>query len=244
MGSSEDVLVAGYPRSDRCTDRRDIRGTLDRAASGEADAEEPTERAGDAIGGSRAVVIACPPHPQYGGSRSDPRLRAVSERLRSNGIDCLRFDYGPWAEGIGERDDSLTVIEWAHERYEQVGLFGYSFGGAVGVLAAAGDDIGDRDSARPAEEPDRPRPTVAALCVLAPAAELAGVSIPDVIGAVDVPAAIVYGTEDVTVDWASVVAAAHRAGWTVTELPSNHQFTGYRSAAAAAITDHFQGTLG
>ena len=107
---------------------RDAQGTLDAAA--------PT--AGDPVAsGAAACVVACPPHPQHGGDRTDPRLRAVAEAVGTEGSDCLRFDYGPWDGGRGERTDALHAVEWAGERYDRVALFGYSFGGSVALSAAA-----------------------------------------------------------------------------------------------------------
>jgi len=62
-----------------------------------------------------------------------PRRRAPDRRQQRadrSGIDCLRFDYGDWDEGYGESTDADNTVGWAAvERYERVGLFGFSFGG-------------------------------------------------------------------------------------------------------------------
>lgn len=133
---SETVLIPGG---------RDVRATLDTAAS---------DGGGDATGnGSRAdaVVVACPPHPQQRGHRGDERLTAVSNALTDRGIDCLRFDYGDWDEGYGESTDADNTVGWAVERYERVGLFGFSFGGTVALVTAASrpDSPGSARSRRP-----------------------------------------------------------------------------------------------
>lgn len=195
---------------------RDVRGTLDRAA--------PDER-------SETVVIACPPHPQYGGSRSDPRLRAVSAKLRERPFDCLRFDYGAWAEGTGERTDLRAVLTWADTAYSQIGLFGYSFGGAVAVLvAAAGEETVPEE--------------IAALCALSPGQTLPdGSDVPAAVPAVEAPAALVYGSRDDVVDLSPTVSAARRADWRVTELLADHHFTGRHDEAAAAVADSFDELL-
>ncbi|MBV0900527.1 alpha/beta hydrolase [Haloarcula salina] len=171
---------------------RSVTGTLDR-------------------GDSDAVVVACPPHPQYGGSRSDRRLRAVSDAVAPD-IGCLRFDYGPWDEGRGERVDTENALRWASERYDAVGLFGYSFGAAVALCAAAEVD----PAARPA-----------ALSVLAPPARETDAL--DAVGALDelgCPVQVVVGERDDTVDWRPVAERAAALGHPVERLPADHHFLG------------------
>jgi len=172
---------------------RDVRGRLDEA---------------NADGESRSAVIACPPHPQHGGSRSDPRLRAVADALAARGIDCLRFDYGPWDEGVGERADAREAVSWAAERYDAVGLFGYSFGASVAVLAAADLDL-------------------QSLSALAPTARLAPEL--DAVAALDrlgCPAQVIVGERDDTVDWKPVAERAAELGHEVERLPADHFFVG------------------
>ena len=156
--------------------------------------------------GADRVVVACPPHPQMGGSRSDRRLQAVGER----GVACLRFDYGPWDEGRGERRDCLATLEWARERFDSVALFGYSFGAGVALLAAAEAD-----------------PQPAAVSVLAPPARLDdGTETPPAVGDIDCPLQVCYGERDDTADWRPVVDAARERGAAVEGLPADHHFVG------------------
>jgi len=178
---------------------RDVRGRLDEATAG---------------GESDAAVVACPPHPQQGGSRSDPRIRAAADALCERGIDCLRFDYGPWDEGVGERADARDAVAWAIERYDAVGLFGYSFGASIALLAAAGDDETDLAELR-------------ALSALAPTARLG----PDLdavaaLDRVDCPAQVIVGERDDTVDWEPVVECAAGLDLAVERLPADHFFAG------------------
>ncbi|WP_323173233.1 CocE/NonD family hydrolase [Natrialba sp. PRR66] len=198
-----DVLVPGG---------RDVRATLT-----EPDAE------------TDAIVVACPPHPQQGGSRTDSRLVAVADRLRENAVACLRFDYGEWDEGYGEREDVRNAIRWATERYDRVGLFGYSFGASLALLAAADVD-----------------PAPDAVAVLAPAARLANDL--DAAAALrslssETPVRILYGERDTTVDWEPVVERAHERGDEVTGLPADHFFLGKREAIAEAAAGFFEGEL-
>ncbi|EMA20291.1 hypothetical protein [Haloarcula amylolytica] len=171
---------------------RDVTASLDRPASD-------------------TVVVACPPHPQYGGKRSDTRLQSVSDALAPD-VGCLRFDYGAWDEGRGERVDAENALAWASERADSVGLFGYSFGAAVALRAAA-------------EAESHVCPAV--LSVLAPPAGLTdhldGTAALD---AIDCPVQVVVGERDDTVDWEPVVDRAADLGHAVERLPADHHFVG------------------
>lgn len=196
----EPVLIPGV---------RDVRGSLD----GADDAGTTGADAGEAT-----VVVACPPHPRHGGTRNDERLRALSDRLATHGIDCLRFDYGEWDDGYGEREDVENVIRWTADRYDRVGVFGYSFGGAVALLAAADCDR-----------------TLGGVSVLAPQARVndeldAAAAIEDV----EAPTQVVYGARDTTVDWQTLVDRARATGCEVVELPADHSFVGRRKQSADA----------
>ncbi len=172
-------------------------------------------------GGAKAVVVACPPHPQFGGTRSDRRLTAVSEALVERGVACLRFDYGEWDEGRGEREDVRAALRWAADEFERVGLFGFSFGTAVGLLAAASSPVDLR-----------------AVSVLAPSASLGGEG--DAVDALDslsIPVQVVYGTRDDTVDWEPVVERARERGDSVVEFSADHFFVGQDAKVAETVAD-------
>ena len=198
-----DVLIPGG---------RDVRGTLEEPASDPA-----------------AVVVACPPHPQHGGSRSDPRLVAVSETLRDVGIACLRIDYGPWDDGYGEREDVRNAIRWADEQYRglPVGVFGYSFGATQALLAAA--DI-DRE--------------VAAVSALAPTAQLADdLNALTALETLACPTQILYGKRDSTVDCEPLLECARERGDTVTALSGDHFFVGQHGAIADEVGSFLEAAL-
>lgn len=191
---------------------RAVRGTLDRGGAA-ADAD------------TRRVVVACPPHPEHGGDRHDSRLRAVSDALRDRGVDCLRIDYGAFDGGRGERTDALTALDWAVDRYDSVGLFGYSFGGAVAVLAAG----------------DRP-PGLAAVSALAPASQLAaGLDVVAAVSEITVSLQIVYGTRDDTVDATPVADRAREYGHAVEAVPADHFFVGQRDRVGTLVADMLAG---
>ncbi|ELY71000.1 alpha/beta hydrolase [Natrinema versiforme] len=199
-----DVLIPGG---------RDVRGTLEEPA-GEPD----------------AIVVACPPHPQQGGSRSDPRLVAVSEVLCESGIACLRFDYGPWDEGCGERADVRNAVRWARDEYaagddRRVGIFGYSFGASLALLAAAETD------------PD-------AVAVLAPTARLADdLDALEALSRLESPFHLLYGERDTTVDWEPVVDRARERGDEITALASDHFFLGKHDEIGTTVGSFFERTL-
>lgn len=199
---SEDLPIPGG---------RDVRATLDSPESPD---------------GSR-IVVACPPHPQHGGHRGDPRLVAVSEALTAQGVACLRFDYGDWDEGYGEREDARNALRWARDRYDRVGVFGFSFGGAMAALAAATID---------------PHPD--AVSLLAPASRLAAdLDAADALGRVDAPVQVVYGTRDDTADWEPVVEAARESDGQLVELEADHFFIGRHDRIGERVAAFFAESL-
>lgn len=196
---SDEIRIAGT---------RDVRATVDTPEAATA-------------------VVACPPHPQMGGSRSDPRLRAVGDALAEHGIACLRFDYGPWDEGESEQLDASNALAYARDRYEPVGLFGYSFGAAIALLTAADGD-----------------PQPAALSVLSPpAAAGQGFDTVAAMDAIDCPVQVLYGERDDTVDWEPVVERARDRGCAVDSYPADHFFVGQTEKIASRVADFFAGSL-
>ena len=199
------------PRS--CPATLDEPGTDGDSTSGRSDAREPP-----------ACVVACPPHPQLGGRRSDARLTAVSDALTDRGLACLRFDYGPWDEGRGERTDAANALAWAREHYAMVGLFGYSFGAGVALCAASAAD-------------DPP----GALSVLAPPARIGETDVARCLDSLALPVQVVVGERDVTVDSGPVANRARERDDTVEVFPGDHHFVGQTErlgeCIAAFLTD-------
>jgi alpha/beta superfamily hydrolase len=181
---------------------RDVRGTLDTPESD-------------------TCVVACPPHPQMGGTRTDSRLQAVSDALD---CACLRFDYGAWDEGPGELADTRDAYAWARGRYERVGLFGYSFGGCLALVAAA-------------RESDAGVPPFA-VAALAPATDLTDdIDAVAAIDDIDCPVGIVYGERDTTVDAAAVAEQVEAHGGMVEAIGADHFFVGQSAKVAETVAD-------
>ncbi|MFB6117827.1 dienelactone hydrolase family protein [Halosegnis sp.] len=169
--------------------------------------------------GADACVVACPPHPQLGGKRSDRRLRGVADVLSGTAPDgdatrpavaTLRFDYASWDEGTGEVADARSALSWAHDRYEPVGLFGYSFGGGIALLAAARESRVDR--------------APVAVAALAPSARPGRLAAAAAIGDIECPGYVLYGERDTTAEWEPVVERAREAGWRVESMAVDHHF--------------------
>lgn len=147
----------------------------------------------------------------------------MSDALGERGIACLRFDYGEWDEGHGECEDTRNAIRWAADEFDSVGVFGYSFGGAMALLAAA-----------TVEEP------LVGVSALAPAAGLGGDL--DPVGALaelDCPLQVIYGTRDSTAAWRPVVEAARGRAASVEELSADHFFLGKHGRIAGTVADFF-----
>lgn len=191
---SEDVVVPGG---------RDVRGSLDGPAAG------------------RGCVVACPPHPQAGGTRSNPVLTALGEALADRGFATLRFDYGPWDGGRGEVTDAERAVDWAADRYDAVGLFGYSFGATVALAAAA-------------------ERAVVGVAALAPAHQLPSLDTVAALEAVDVPVQLLYGERDRVVDSEPAAERARELGHAVAALPADHHFVGQRAKVAARVASFFE----
>jgi alpha/beta superfamily hydrolase len=69
----------------------------------------------------------------------------LSRAMNDLGIPAVRFNFrgvgaseGHYADGVGEIEDTLAVVEWARNRYDgaDLCLLGFSFGGMVACRAA------------------------------------------------------------------------------------------------------------
>lgn len=178
----------------------------------EATLDEPDDDAS-------VCVVACPPHPQYGGHRGDRRLTAIGEYLAAHGVATLRFDYGAWDRGIAEREDARNALRWAAERYDRVGIVGFSFGGAMAALAAATTEV-----------------DLCGVVLLAPAAQVnEDVAPSDLFDDIHAPLRLVYGTRDTTAEWKPFYRAAEDRDVSVVSMDADHFFVGQSGKVAAAV---------
>jgi len=101
-------------------------------------------------GDSAPVVIACHPHPHYGGSMYNNVVEALRDELSSRGFPVLRFNFrGVGKSGgasVGGLDDYRDVSAAAkflkrHESTKDSPLLmaGYSYGAWVGIRHALDD---------------------------------------------------------------------------------------------------------
>jgi hypothetical protein len=199
---------------------RSVRGTIDRARSESHEANSDNNR-------TDSCVVACPPHPQYGGHRSDARLEAISNELIERGIDCLRIDYGNWDEGYGEREDACNAVRWADERYDRVGLSGYSFGGAIALMATG----------RVPEQIDGVATLAPASKLGADEAQSAVATLDELLDTTDLPVQIVSGERDSTVDSTPLIDRLREESDTgrheATVIPADHFFVGQHDRIAS-----------
>jgi alpha/beta superfamily hydrolase len=106
--------------------------------------ETPLQEGGEAP--VRAFGVVCHPHPLYGGTMDNKVVHTVARAFEEQGAPAIRFNFrgvgasqGSYDEGRGETGDALSVIAYGRARWPQAALWlgGFSFGGAVAVLAAA-----------------------------------------------------------------------------------------------------------
>lgn len=93
----------------------------------------------------RRVAVICHPHPLHQGTFMNKVVHTLSRAMNDLGIPAIRFNFrgvgaseGKYADGIGEADDALAVVDWAAQRWPEAGLclLGFSFGGMVAARAA------------------------------------------------------------------------------------------------------------
>lgn len=92
------------------------------------------------------VGVVCHPHPLHGGTMTNKVAHMLAKSFNEAGAPAVRFNYrgvgasaGAYADGAGETDDALAVIDWVRKRWPTADLWlaGFSFGGAVAIRAAA-----------------------------------------------------------------------------------------------------------
>lgn len=93
-----------------------------------------------------ATAVVCHPHPRQGGTLQNKVVHTLARSLGELGLRTVRFNFrgvgasaGTWAEGRGETEDVLAVLDWVRERRpdDQMWLAGFSFGAYMALRAAA-----------------------------------------------------------------------------------------------------------
>jgi alpha/beta superfamily hydrolase len=89
--------------------------------------------------------VICHPHPLMGGMMSNKVVTTVARAFKEMGLRTVRFNFrgvgesaGQYAEGLGETDDLLAVLQWVKDTRsnDAIWLAGFSFGAYVALRAA------------------------------------------------------------------------------------------------------------
>jgi alpha/beta superfamily hydrolase len=177
-----------------------------------------------------ATAVLCHPHPLQQGAMGNKVVTTVARAFTRLGADAVRFNFrgvgasaGRYADGIGERDDALAVVEWCRERWPGRPLYlgGFSFGAAAAAAIAA-------------------RVAPAGLVTVAPPVDRLAVDFV----APACPWLLIHGEADEVVplepvlEWCSKLAAPPR----IVSLPGvGHFFHGQLPALIEAVTSQFGG---
>lgn len=96
------------------------------------------------------AVVVCHPHPLYGGDMDNNVVVIICQALALHSVAALRFNFrgvggsgGKFGGGVKERDDVTAALNYLSTRQdmnaENLGVVGYSFGGAVAFPVAQED---------------------------------------------------------------------------------------------------------
>tara|TARA_R110000868_G_scaffold318028_1_gene578809 strand:- start:22927 stop:23589 length:663 start_codon:yes stop_codon:yes gene_type:complete len=91
------------------------------------------------------TVVICHPHPLQEGTMHNKVVTTLHRTLQQLGLHTVRFNYrgvgeseGSFAEGIGETDDLVAVLDWVKQvrSDDELWLAGFSFGAYVAYRGA------------------------------------------------------------------------------------------------------------
>lgn len=94
------------------------------------------------------VAIICHPHPLFGGTMHNKVVYTIARAFKEMKLRTVRFNFrgvgnssGTYAEGTGETEDLMVVIQWVKQVRPQdaIWLAGFSFGAYVSARAAGLD---------------------------------------------------------------------------------------------------------
>lgn len=92
-----------------------------------------------------AVAVICHPHPLFGGTMHNKVVTTLARAFSDLGLRTVRFNFrgvgksaGQFANGVGETEDLLAVVNWVKTVCpgDELWLAGFSFGGYVATRAA------------------------------------------------------------------------------------------------------------
>lgn len=93
----------------------------------------------------KKVAVICHPHPQQGGTMDNKVVTSLMRTYRDLGIHVVRFNFrgvgkseGEFAQGKGEHEDLITVVNWVIEEFKEFDLLlaGFSFGSSIAARAS------------------------------------------------------------------------------------------------------------
>jgi alpha/beta superfamily hydrolase len=93
----------------------------------------------------KKVAVICHPHPQQGGTMDNKVVTSLMRTYRDLGIHVVRFNFrgvgkseGEFAQGKGEYEDLIAVVNWVIEEFKEFDLLlaGFSFGSSIAARAS------------------------------------------------------------------------------------------------------------
>lgn len=166
-------------------------------------------------GAPSAVLVACHPHPQHGGTLDNKVVQTLARAGLAMGWRTVRFNFrgvgrseGAWDEGRGEIDDALAVVAARRVAGLPLVLAGFSFGGYVAASVAARLELEDGKVQR--------------LALVAPSTQKQ--QVPDIGAALRAETFVVHSADDEVVPCAATLAWAARQELPVTVLPASGHF--------------------
>jgi len=91
------------------------------------------------------TAVICHPHPLFGGTMNNKVVTTLARTFHELGLATVRFNFrgvgkstGTHADGVGEVDDLLAVVDWVKKTCpdNQLWLAGFSFGGYIAARVA------------------------------------------------------------------------------------------------------------
>jgi alpha/beta superfamily hydrolase len=109
------------------------------------DLEAVANEAPDSTQAKSVTAVICHPHPLFGGTMTNKVVSTLARAFGDLGLRTVRFNFrgvgksaGSFAEGVGEIEDLLAVVNWVKENFPQddIWLAGFSFGAGVSAQVA------------------------------------------------------------------------------------------------------------